>query len=349
MSKTATAFILVSLMAIGPLQVHANQDPSPVAGVNMLIVVGAAGTPEYGNQFAAWAGQWASIGEQAGAKITQIGLDPVQDVSDAERLQMTIAAIQESEAKSSRPHWLIFIGHGTFQANVAKLNLRGPDVDAKQLAQWLAPLQQPIVFVNVASASGPFVNALSGPNRIIVTATKSGAEQNFARFGAYLPKALADPASDLDHDDEVSLLEAVLKAASETSEFYAAEARIRTEHAILDDNGDSLGTPAELFGSVLRGTVDESSAPTDAVAGPTDLDGDVAAKTILIPATDVPPLTREEYAERTCIEAELLALRGNKASLGEDEYFKQVEEWMLQLAAIYRAAENREKSTASSP
>ena len=40
--------------------------------------------------------------------------------------------------------------------------------------------------INCASASGPFINRLSGPNRVVIVATKSGFEMNFSRFGEYL-------------------------------------------------------------------------------------------------------------------------------------------------------------------
>ncbi|MGV3483317.1 MAG: hypothetical protein ACO1RT_02730 [Planctomycetaceae bacterium] len=327
----------------------ASENSPPTPRTTMVIVVGASGTPEYAEQFAAWADQWTKIGEKAGAQIVRIGTEAAGDHTDAQRLHDAITAMPQGEAASNQPHWLILIGHGTFQANVAKFNLHGPDVAAEQLAKWLTPLQHPLVIVNIASASGPFVNALSGERRIVVTATKSGSEQNFARFGAYLPKALADPASDLDHDDEVSLLEAVLKATNETGEFYASEGRIRTEHAILDDNGDRLGTPAEMLGAAIFGTPQDAPASSASTAAPPRWDGDVAAKTILVPAADAPQLSAEEVEERTRIEAELLSLRRKKASLPEDDYFAQLEKWMLKLAAIYEAAEKRANSGASSP
>ena len=43
-----------------------------------------------------------------------------------------------------------------------------------------------------------------------MTATRSGNEQSFARFGGSLADAIADPASDLDQDGQTSLLEAFL-------------------------------------------------------------------------------------------------------------------------------------------
>ncbi len=93
-----------------------------------------------------------------------------------------------------------------------KFNLVGPDVSASELNEWLKPVSARCVIINGASSSGPFVTALSGANRLVVTATKSGSEQNFARFGGFLSGTLQGQSADLDHDEEVSLLEAFLAA-----------------------------------------------------------------------------------------------------------------------------------------
>src|SRR4029077_12153134 len=91
---------------------------------------------------------------------------------------------------------------------------------------------------------------LSGTNRVVITATRSGNELNFTRFGEYFAKALADSRSDLDKDGQVSLLEAFLMASRHVTEFYKTEGRLMTEHALIDDNGDGQGTPADWFRGV---------------------------------------------------------------------------------------------------
>jgi hypothetical protein len=230
--------------------------------------------------------------------------------------------------------WLVLIGHGTNTRGVAKFNLRGPDVSAQELSQWLQPIQRPVVIVNCASASGPFVNALSAPNRIIVTATKSGSEQNFARFGKYFAQAIAAADSDLDHDDEVSVQEAFLRAAADTLAFYEADARIATEHALIDDNGDGKGTPASMF----RGT----RAVAKAYDG-SELDGKSASRVTLAPAGDPLSFTDDELTQRSEIESELDQLRQQKPELEPAEYERMLETLMLRLARIYQAAETRSK------
>ena len=73
-----------------------------------------------------------------------------------------------------------------------------------------------------------------------------------------LSEAIADPAADLDKDGQTSLLEAWLAAAQRTADFYKNEERLATEHSLLDDNGDGLGTPPDWFQGVR--VVQESSS-----------------------------------------------------------------------------------------
>ena len=91
------------------------------------------------------------------------------------------------------------------------------------------------------------MTSLAGPNRVLITSTRAGAEHNFSRFGDYISKSIADPAADLDKDEQTSLLEAFLAASAGVREFYSSETRLATEHALLDDNGDGKGTPSEWF------------------------------------------------------------------------------------------------------
>ncbi len=309
-----------------------NEDEKPTttsSSGQIILVIGAPGAGEFGEQFTAWAEQWRQVADRADTPIVAIGDSEDDDKSDREQLQ---AAIEASAGPQTSPLWIVLIGHGTFTRGVAKFNLRGPDVSAEELAQWLKPQTRPVVVVNCASASGPFVNRLSGKNRIVVTATKSGTEQNFARFGKYFAQAIASPDSDLDHDDEVSVQEAFLRAAADVRDFYEAESRIATEHALIDDNGDGRGTPSTMF----RGTRPNATAKDGA-----ELDGKSASRVTLAPAGTRLPFTESELDERTEIESSLDELRGKKALLDPKEYDVQLESLMLRLAKLYQAAEQR--------
>src|SRR5213075_927990 len=97
--------------------------------------------------------------------------------------------------------------------------------------------------------------------RVIVAAARSGYEQNYARFGQYMAEAIADPTADLDKDGQTSLLEAFLTASRRVAEYYATEGRMVTEHALLDDNGDGFGTPADWFRGIRAVKAAKDGAP----------------------------------------------------------------------------------------
>ncbi len=171
--------------------------------------------------------------------------------------------------------------------------------------------------LNCASASGPFINRLSGNNRVVVTATKSGYEMNFARFGQYLAEAIADPRADLDKDGQVSLLEAFLTASSRVDEYYRTHSQLATEHALLDDNGDRLGTPANWFRGVRA---------TQRAKDGAQLDGIRAHQLHLIPSNRERGIPVEMRQRRNQLELSIAALRDQKDKLGEDEYYAPARE-----------------------
>ena len=118
----------------------------------------------------------------------------------------------QEATRTNSPLWLVLIGHGTFDGQTAKFNLRGPDLSADDLAEWLKPLNRPLAVIDCSSERSVPERAV-GPKRVVITATKSGFEQNYARFGDYLAAAIVDPQADLDKDGQTSLLEAFLIAS----------------------------------------------------------------------------------------------------------------------------------------
>jgi hypothetical protein len=295
----------------------------------VLVVVGAPGTPEYQAPFKQWADRWQSAAEKARAEVVMIGLADEPGTNDHDRLKAAL----DSRSTGTEPLWIVLIGHGSFDGKEAKFNLRGPDVTDAEFSTWLAPIKRPIAVIDCASASAPFLNKLSGPDRVVITATKSGSEQNFARFGEYLAEAIADPLADLDKDGQVSLLEAFLVSSSRTAEFYKSKARLATEHALIDDNGDHLGTPADFFQGVR--------AIRKAKDGTTP-DGLRAHQLPLIPSDRERAIPPEIRQKRNQIELALAALRDQKTKLKEDDYYARLEPLMLELARLYRDLPARE-------
>ena len=235
------------------------------------------------------------------------------------------AAATPSAARE--PLWIVLIGHGTYDGREAKFNLRGPDVTDLEFSEWLAPLKRPVALLDCASASGPFINRLSGENRVVVTATKSGSELNFARFGQYLAEAITNPRADLDKDGQVSLLEAFLTASKGVDEYYRNRAQLATEHALLDDNGDRLGTPAAWFRGVRATKRAKDGAP---------LDGIRAHQFHLIPSNRERFMPAEMRQRRNQLELSIASLRDQKDKLSEDEYYGRLDKLMIELARLYR-------------
>lgn len=293
----------------------------------VVVVVGAPGTPEYATQFRRWAELWRTAAQKGNAQAVVVGLDKEGAVNDRDRLRSALA----EKPDGKEPVWLVLIGHGTYDGREAKFNLRGPDVSDAELAEWLTPVKRPVALLDCSSGSSPFLNRLSAPNRVIVTATRSGHELNFARLGQYLAEAIGNPDADLDKDGQVSLLEAFLTASGHVNEFYKSQARLATEHALLDDNGDRLGTPAEWFRGVRATRRAKDGAP---------LDGLRAHQFHLIPSERERAMPAETRQKRDEIELAVAALREKKDKVSADEYYEQLEKLMVELAKIYRGLEN---------
>jgi hypothetical protein len=344
---------------ISPQQTETERNTGNSAGslTTIIVVVGAGGQEEYSTEFAKWADKWSQLAKQQQWNLVTIGepqalaavepqalaavddskkQSPQDPLTDSAKLEQAIANLYSDP--SSTPNaapgankrlWLVLIGHGTAAGKVAKFNLRGPDVTTIQLKSWLDKVPSETVVIDCTSSSAPFLVELSAKNRIIVTATRSGGEVNFARFGGYLAESIGDIAADLDHDREVSLLEAFLKASKDTERFYRENDRLATEHALLDDNHDRAGTSATFYvGSIVAAEAKDGKA----------VDGKLAARVILWSSPDGSKLTSDQLVIRQQLESEIDLLRERKSKLPEAEYYDQLEALLLKLASLYDQA-----------
>ena len=289
---------------------------------SLLLVVGAEGTPELGALFRDWASQWQTLAEKGHLDLIQLK-QAEPPLSDHDQLRDLLR--QQANA-SDRPLWLVLIGHGTFDGRNSKFNLRGEDVTTDELQSWLAPAKRPLAIIAACSSSGQLIEALSGPGRVIVSSTKNAAEVNFAHFGGYFTAAMGDPTSDLDKDEQVSLLEAFLRASRQTRDFYEADGRLETEHPLLDDNGDSLGTRSTAFRGITP--IDD---PQQAGTMP---DGLLAHQWHLLPSTNEQNLTSEQRHQRDGLERQIARLRSRRSDFTEDAYYRELEILLVQLAEI---------------
>ena len=179
-----------------------------------------------------------------------------------------------------------------------------------------------MTFVNTASASGPFLEALSGEGRVVMTATRNGRERNATLFGGYFAEAFADGEDEADQDrnERVSMLEAFVYARLKVVAAYEAEGTLLTEHALLDDNGDGVGTDAP---DPLAG--DGMFARTAFLTGGEDI---ATARRAFPDDPELRPL----YAERDEIEARVDDLRVLRGGADQEQYEAELERLLIELA-----------------
>ena len=286
----------------------------------VMIITGAGGEEEYTELFAEWGESLAKAFDGNAAEMVHITNKP-EDIGARKTIESTLKKWVE---KSDSEIWILLVGHGTFDGKAAKFNLVGNDASDADFKHWLKLHRGPLVFINTSSCSAPFIRSLSGLNRVIATATKSGYEQNFCRFGGYMAAALGQAGADLDKDGAVSVLEAFLIASRQAGEFYRENDRLVSENALLDDNGDGMGTPADWF----RGVRTQKKAK-----GKSSADGKLSRLGFPVspPAEkDIPAPLRKK---RRAAEAKIETLRSLKKTLEAEIYYRDLEKLFLELAA----------------
>jgi len=288
-----------------------------------VIINGASGEAAYEKQFAKWTtGLVAALTGKLGFASNQVKLltekpEARATRSTAEEVKRTFAELK-SELNAGSPLFIFLIGHGTWDGKEAKFSLVGPDLSAAEYNSLLSSLPtNRIVIFNMASASGEFIKPLAAKDRIIVTSTRNGQEQNATRFAEFFITALSATDADADQDGHISVLEAFAYASRLTAEFYARAGRLATEHPLLDDNGDGVGHDKVEGGDGLlaRATYMDSRSFAEAAAS---------------------AATQNLLRERARLEGEIEQLIARKSSLAELEYEATLEKLFIELAKLNR-------------
>lgn len=313
---------------------RATVDPNKFA----IIIAGVGGEPQYSEKFTTQAlSLHDALTERLGFDEKHVFLLSEKAVAGPENGLRTPArrataddvrkSFEEVKAASSAEALVlvVLIGHGSFDSQQAKFNLLGPDLTAKDYASALGTLgPRRVVFVNTASSSGEFVKPLSGENRIIITATRSGNEQNITVFAEHFIAALNNPAADTDKNSRVSVLEAFEYATRLTGDWYKANDRLASEHALIDDNGDGTGHEGAKEGD---GTL----------AKTTYLDSNNVGQ-----AGDDRELARL-LGERQRLEESIEKLKARKGEMKADEYDAELERLLVELATLNQTIKARQK------
>jgi hypothetical protein len=300
--------------------------PAAAQQTHVAVIVGLGGEPEHAETFRRWAG---SLVDHATGRlgiprerILYLLEDPAQDTARNPGKSTKDAVVKGlteigAAAASDDVVFITLIGHGTWDGKAAKFNLPGPDMTAADFAGILEGYNtKNIVFVNTASASGPFVEALSGVARIVVTATRSGAEQFATVFGGYFVDALTGDEADADKNKRISVLEAFNAAKIGVAQVYQQRGIMLTERALLDDSGDGEGSmePAVNGKDGQVAAVLSMGAPKEALALPSD------------------PQLRKLYEERRALEQRAESLKLMKGSMPAAQYASELEKVLTDLA-----------------
>lgn len=325
MTKTLTAISLLLVALFSAPAVVCAQT------THLLIVVGLAGTPEHGALFRKWGSTLADTASQK-LGVEKANVTLLADAAATRDAVTKAFAALAAKAGEDDTVVVVLFGHGTFAANVAKFNLQGPDMSPQDFAPLLARLRSKrLVFVDTASASGPFVEALSAPGRVIVAATRSGDEKYATLFGGPFVDAFTTEAADGDRDGKVSFLEAFDYARTAVAASYVREGLLATEHALLDDNGDRQGSMEPG-----RQAKDGQSAAVLAIG---------SMRQQALPADEK---VRALYVERQQIERKIESLKLLKSGMEPEKYASELERLATELALKTRQirdAEGTAKST----
>lgn len=295
----------------------------PVAGghaaaqeTHLLVVGGLGGAPEYQTRFGEWGAALVEAAERRGVRSENVVwlAEPSVDharVGGESRLERVRAEMVALAGRAAPDDVVIIVlfGHGDARRGEARLNLPGPDLTPGELAVMLEALgSRRVAIVNTASASGAFLEPLNAPGRVVMTATRSAAQNEATWFGEPFVDAFAGDHADADRDGSVSLLEAFEYARAEVERRYDGGGRLQTEHAVLDD-------PADLAGRITF------AAPASVAADPE---------------------LQRLYAQRDSLRAELTALRARQSEMETQAYEAALERVLLETARNGRAIRERE-------
>ena len=323
----ATAMVL----AVSALDLSAQQ-------THLVVISGAGGAAEFRERFH----QWGLTVVRAA--VDKHGLDPADVIWLAERPEMDPlidgpsrrenieAALGELSERAGPGDavMIVLIGHGTSSGGESRFNVPGRDLGATDFAFLVERFgTRNVVFVNTASASGAFISEMSGPNRTVITATRSPREGNATRFAGFFADAFAGEVADTDKDERVSVLEAFAYARREVERSFEEEGLLATEHALLDDNGDGVGSGFEeeddLDGALAR-TVFLSRG------GGRVTDAEIAAD----------PELAALYAQRQELEEQISALTALRDTMQAEQYEAELEGLLVELTLTTRAIRERE-------
>jgi uncharacterized protein YsxB (DUF464 family) len=304
-------------------------------GKYAVIIGGVSGEETYAKKFAQWSSDlYQVLTEQL--KFDPKNIKVLSENPKANAIQSTAEGVERTfenlnrEMKPESTLFIFLIGHGSFNANQAKFNLVGPDLSASAFSALVNKLNvRRLVILNMASASGEFIKPLAAPGRVVITATRSGSEQNATRFAEHFISALKSPSvADTDQNKRLSILEVYTYTVKLIEDSYKSSTHLATEHALIDDNGDGIGhhTAEKGEGALARSIYIDSSQSLY-------VENDWKVRQVL--------------KERERLEEEIGKLISRKDQMPETEYELLLEKLFVELAKLNRNYKNMINKKAS--
>jgi hypothetical protein len=293
-----------------------------------VIISGASGGEKYAEQMATWRSDLRSaLVDRYGFKAEHVKILVDEAAKTGDRATTTNVKTLFTEIKKAGSKedfiLIVLLGHGTYDGDVAKFNLVGPDMTAKDWTDLLTGVQGRVTVVNTTEASFPFLEALSSKGRVVITATHSAAQKYATVFPEYFVKAMSEASTDLDKNGRTSIFEVFAAASASVKQHFEQRGQLLTEHAVIDDNGDGKG----------RQAADEG--PDGGLARIAFLDAEVVAD-------NANPELADLIKRRRALEAQAEEHKTLKGVMPDAEWNAQFEKLMLELAQV--SAEIRKKS-----
>jgi hypothetical protein len=277
------------------------------AELRVLIVAGLGGEAEYETKFQEQAQRIAeATAKAAGGKqrVTVLTGDKARkNALEGELRELAERAKREDQVA------IVLIGHGSYDGDVYRFNLPGPDITGGELAKLFdrLPASQQLI-VNSTSASGAVIESWQRPNRVVVTATRSGSERNATRFAEFWAQALSSGEADRDKNEIVTANEAFEFASRKVADMFKADTSLATEHARIE------GTNAARF---------------------------LVARLGEAPMLPDDPVLAGLLAQQSDVERRLDELKSRKATLDRELYYRELEKVLVAMATLDRSIDRR--------
>jgi hypothetical protein len=156
--------------------------------------------------------------------------------------------IEELQEKAGKTDTIVLflVGHGTYRGTNSYYTLNGYNLSDVEMASMFKNVKRDkLIFVFSPCNSGGFVNDLSGKNTVVITSTRKDETNSAAFIEPFL--ASFDGIGDANSDGKVSFAEAFNYASNNVSDQYINNNwGTITEHAQLDDNGDTISHEAPV-------------------------------------------------------------------------------------------------------